>query len=680
MMIQNLKKSNFSIKNLIDIKLITLLLTLVFSTNISFANKELDSLLLLVKKEKNDSIKCKKMVDWVEDIYDESVWLPLNSKIKQIAQSHLKKNPTDKVYLDFLATSLNNEGYSHQNHGKHKEAIQAYQAAYEIQVKIKDQTEQAVSLMNMAHSYNSIGNLNKTLDLLKKSIAISEKKQNLEDLAIAYNTLASVFEKVNKLEEAKINFKKAVKAAIKDKNYNLAASIYSNLSRCYLRKKEIDSAENYIQKADYYLSQSDDKFPLSNILLTKSEIEELKHNYSKQLEINLRILELAKSIDDERYLMNSYIYLGDCYLNLKNNDLAYENHLKAYEIAQKSKNTQGLTITSLALFNYFKEKKNYKKALEMYEIHKLNQQKVLNNEYKEKAIESKFAFEYQSKEIKIKKDKEISELNYQKEKQAKKNFIYIAIAIAFFLFCFIFLFLYIQKIAKDRKKINFYLQQKNIEIQEKSDLLNQQSKQIAKYQSQMNPHFIFNGLNSIQGLIMEDDKEKTINQLQQLSKLMRQTLNNSDHDFIPLKTELEYIQLYFKFEQMRFSKTIVFEINSSLDADDVEIPPMLIQPLIENALKHAGLDNIESPKIQLFLTEENELLHICMKDNGLGSTKTTEEVLSKSHAMSIIKSRLTLLFEAEKLVFQENYFEFRSQPEIETGVEMHIYIPYLTRF
>jgi tetratricopeptide (TPR) repeat protein/Ca2+/Na+ antiporter len=680
MMIQNLKKSNFSIKNLIDIKLIPLLLTLVFSTNISFANKELDSLLLLVKKEKNDSIKCKKMVDWVEEIYDESVWIPLNSKVKLIAQKHLKKSPNNKCYLDYLATALNNEGYSFQNHGKHEEAIRSYQAAYEIQVKINEYTEQAVSLMNMAHSYNSIGKINETLKLLKRSIAISEKKQSFEDLAIAYNTLASVFEKVHRLKEARINFKKALNAALKDKNYNLAASISSNLSRCYLRTEDIQKAEKHIDKAEYYLSKTDIKFPLANILLTKSEIEELKHNYTKQLEIDLRILELAKTIDDERYLMNAYIYLGDCYLFLKKPDLAFENHLKGYEIAQKTENTQGLTITSLVLYKYYKTKKNYQKALEMYTIHKENEQKVLNNQNKEKALESKYEIEFQSKEIQIKKDKEISELKYQKEKQAKKNFIYLTIFIAVILFGFIFLASYIQKIAKERKLANIILQNKNSEIQEKSELLNQQSKQIAKYQSQMNPHFIFNGLNSIQGLVMENDKEKTVNQLQRLSKLMRQTLNNSENDLITLKTELEYLKLYFNFEQMRFSKKIEFNIHADVDIEDVELPPMLIQPLLENALKHAGLDNVDQPKIEIRINEKSNLLKIVVLDNGLGSTKKTDDVLAVSHAMSIIKSRIKLLFETEKLAFQENYFEFRSQPEVETGIEMHINIPFITRF
>jgi len=190
----------------------------------------------------------------------------------------------------------------------------------------------------------------------------------------------------------------------------------------------------------------------------------------------------------------------------------------------------------------------------------------------------------------------------------------------------------------------------------------------------MKPHFVFNALNSIQGTVLNDEKDKTIDRLQVLSKLMRQTLNNSENDSITLEAEINYLKTYVEFEKQKLGKNLKFEIEYPEDYTDILIPPMMIQPFIENAIKHGGLQHLNDACISLKIIAEDDLLKIFIKDNGEGFDAKDTSFLKNSHALKIIQSRLQLLFMTEK---ESNniFFEIKSKPLLERGTEIKFYLP-----
>ena len=144
--------------------------------------------------------------------------------------------------------------------------------------------------------------------------------------------------------------------------------------------------------------------------------------------------------------------------------------------------------------------------------------------------------------------------------------------------------------------------------------------------AQMNPHFIFNALNSVNLYIAQKDERTANKYLTDFSRLMRLVLEQSQKDFIPLQQELEMIKLYINLEHDRFKDKFEYELNidGELDEDSLQIPPMLIQPYIENAIWH-GLRYKEDKgllKIQYKLEGENILVRI--EDNGIGRKKSRE--------------------------------------------------------
>jgi len=174
--------------------------------------------------------------------------------------------------------------------------------------------------------------------------------------------------------------------------------------------------------------------------------------------------------------------------------------------------------------------------------------------------------------------------------------------------------------------------------------------------TQMNPHFIFNALNSVNNYIAKNDERNANRFLSEFSTLMRTVLENSEEDFIPLTKELELLQLYVKLEHSRFPEKFDYEvtIDEQVDVQRFEIPPMLLQPYIENAIWH-GLRYKEDKgflKINAF-QPTSDLLQIEILDNGIGrekskALKTQNQQKQRSKGMDNIKKRITILNDMHK--------------------------------
>jgi len=169
--------------------------------------------------------------------------------------------------------------------------------------------------------------------------------------------------------------------------------------------------------------------------------------------------------------------------------------------------------------------------------------------------------------------------------------------------------------------------------------------------TQMNPHFIFNALNSVNNYIAKSDERSANRFLSEFSVLMRSVLENSEEDFIPLAKELELLELYVKLEHSRFSDKFDYEIDvdGKIDIDAFQIPPMLLQPYIENAIWH-GLRYKEGKGFLKIKVRQvtNDMLEICIEDNGIGrkksaELKTTNQRKQKSKGMGNIQKRIQIL-------------------------------------
>ena len=182
----------------------------------------------------------------------------------------------------------------------------------------------------------------------------------------------------------------------------------------------------------------------------------------------------------------------------------------------------------------------------------------------------------------------------------------------------------------------------NLSLKRKNEMLQNKNKQAELQQhvtelemqalrAQMNPHFIFNCLSSINRFILKNETEEASNYLTKFSRLIRTVLTNSKRPFINLEDELEMLCLYLDMEKLRFKDSFDYSIifTNSIDAENVFVPPMLLQPFAENAIWHGLMHKEEKGHLEIELSIDKKILTCIITDNGIGRNKA-EQIKSKS--------------------------------------------------
>lgn len=165
--------------------------------------------------------------------------------------------------------------------------------------------------------------------------------------------------------------------------------------------------------------------------------------------------------------------------------------------------------------------------------------------------------------------------------------------------------------------------------------------------AQMNPHFIFNSLNSIKLLVMEQNNDQAVQYLTTFTKLLRGLLNNSDKSTITLHEELETCRLYLALESLRFNEGFTYSIfvEPGIDLKSVDVPPLLLQPLIENAIWHGLLPKPGERNLKINVTSQQDWICFEVEDDGIGRKASMIKNREREHiskGMELAKNRLHL--------------------------------------
>jgi sensor histidine kinase YesM len=168
--------------------------------------------------------------------------------------------------------------------------------------------------------------------------------------------------------------------------------------------------------------------------------------------------------------------------------------------------------------------------------------------------------------------------------------------------------------------------------------------------SQMNPHFIFNCMNSIKSLIQKEEDEKALSYLTSFSDLFSTVFKNSEKREVSLADEIETCRLYLKLESMRFGRKLSYEflINESIDIGEVKIPPLIVQPFIENAIWHGLMPKEEGGQVTVNIQKNKETIYCIVEDNGIGRELSINNKLNngmlkhESKGINLTRSRMKL--------------------------------------
>ncbi|WP_431135308.1 tetratricopeptide repeat-containing sensor histidine kinase [Psychroserpens mesophilus] len=487
-----------------------------------------------------------------------------------------------------LVLSKRSKGVVYYSLSDNLNAMEAYQDALKISSKMPHNELIKASLHNNLGSiYADLKSYDKALSNYNTYLSIAKKLNNKNEEIIALVNIGTVEIEIKDFNNGIKNLDKALTLAKEKKNNFYIAAILNNLGMAYKSKKEYATSLNYYQEAVDYAVQANSKYTQATALNSLGKVSLILEDYDLAKIYSNQGLQLAKEIS------------------------AIEWQADAFE-----------TLSKIHEHN-----NNYTEALIAYKNHI----KLRDSVYAEKKIAELTRKEMQ---FKIEKQKTIANAEIARQKLLKNSSILGGSGLA--LASLIGFILY-------RRKRDAIFQKKEAQFNQKvSDT------ELKALRAQMNPHFIFNSLNSINEYISNNDTESATNYLTKFSKLMRETLEKSTYNEILLEDDIQILKTYIDIENKRSHDSFTYTINldESIDPENTLIPPMILQPFIENSIIH-GLRNIKKNGQITISYKKNENMIICtVEDNGIGR-KQSSELKTASHkkslGMSITKSRIEIL-------------------------------------
>jgi len=310
-----------------------------------------------------------------------------------------------------------------------------------------------------------------------------------------------------------------------------------------------------------------------------------------------------------------------------------------------------------------KDQGDYKQAYENHVLHKKFSDSLEMQKYNERLADARTRYEAEQAE----KELELVTLKLDQHK-------YITYGFAGLIFLVLVIgLLFVRQMRMNAKRKISEMNHKISEVTQKN------------LRQQMNPHFIFNTLNSIQYYMYQHDKISTNNYLTKFSLLMRKTLENSQHTSIPIKDELDALELYLELEALRFKEKFEYSITVDDDIDTMilKIPTMLIQPYVENSISHGLVNKEEKGFVHVDLKLDDERLVCTIEDNGIGR-KAAMEIKNKKNGnhnslgTKITESRLSLVNSLYGQSMKIDYTDLEDEQGNGTGTRVRIYIPFMT--
>ncbi|MBN2682988.1 MAG: tetratricopeptide repeat protein [Bacteroidales bacterium] len=577
-------------------------------------------------------------------------------------QKALEIDKTHKMQKN-IATRLNNIGMVYNDMAQYDLAIDYYEQALEIDLKYGNKDQAAVRYNNIGMIYAHWGQYNQAVENFTKALEIDKESGDKERIAIRLNNIGMIFYYMNNFEEAKKYFEEALAIDKKLDNQKNIAIRLNNLG------KVLSGAGDYTQALAHFnesreLSEKMQNLPDIAISLKNTGLVYLKLNDSERARVNAKkALEINRQIGNTYEIADIYLLLGDIYKLEENFTEAVNSYRKSLEIAD-SINHKSLLMNVFQNLSLCFEKVNIiDSALIYYKKYSESKDSIFSeNNHKELAYIQALYEKEKSGRMLAEKNKEIAELNAEKESIIKQRYaLILGILVLAVIFVGIFLFRrYKESIQRNKLKheLNSYMQK--------------------ALRQQMNPHFIFNTLSSIQYFILQNDNISSNKYLSKFAGLMRMVLENSSHNTVSIEQELDALKLYLELEQLRFENKFNYYINVEENLLEEQIPTLLIQPFVENSIRH-GIMHIEQVGIiRIDISKVKNGLEVTIEDNGIGRAKSTEIQTNKeghkSRGTSITESRLELLNSVFGSEMNVEYIDLKDNNNNAIGTKVKILI------
>ncbi|WP_298760960.1 histidine kinase [uncultured Psychroserpens sp.] len=497
-----------------------------------------------------------------------------------------------------------------------------------------DETNEAK--LGLAKAYERNKNYQESLETYN---AIDKKSLSNYQLVTLYEGLGDTYFSIKNYQSSVEAYEKGLEVANKHLIKPKIVDLNSKIAQSYNSDGRVDEAEQFFGNS-LNLAEKETKKRALEEKVTVADFQNTNRNYSEEIQLRKEIVEDVEGVQKDSIIVNESpltlqkqnYKIGNAYFLQKD----YENAIPYLEKSIEEADAKGDLIVkkdaTKKLSDVHVDAGNFEKAKETLEDYKNVVDELYIKREQELSQADRFRrniIAQQNRITSLESDRVLTTSLNQARTKNQQLIIYSLIAGLIMLLITAF-FMY--KYIKQQRLANNLLALKSL-------------------RSQMNPHFIFNALNSVNSFIAINDERTANKYLSDFSYLMRAVLENSEEDFIPLQKEIELLDLYTKLEHFRFQDKFDYSItvDENIDVESFQIPPMLLQPYIENAVWHGLRYKTEKGHLYIDVSKKsNDEITITVADDGIGrerskDLKTANQQKQKSKGMGNIQKRVAIL-------------------------------------
>ncbi|MBE4949767.1 tetratricopeptide repeat-containing sensor histidine kinase [Chryseobacterium culicis] len=520
----------------------------------------------------------------------------------------------------------------------------------------KNEPAQADSYYNIGETFFNGGNFPKSEEYYAKAKKLYEKLNDKPNIEKATRRLAQSQEKQNKITPAISNYSMAAQMGYSEKSKAVnsndvarlssptpelkAEAIQNNINLTKKENEQGDLAESYSQLADVNVKQKDVSSAEENLntaykiskkeapqqaLAINQKLADLyveNKNFEKAIEAKKKVLKEDFVKENSQEKVNQIQELADIYIKKNDPKEAADLLRNAYEIALDKGHTLEAQRSVKKLDSLYAISGNVDASVQLYRDFLGKLPDLVSKD--RSLVDNKILEDTEQRISQLEKEKELKDELIRKKNVFNYSLIGVLIVLTGLM---IFIFRTLKKVQTKNKKIA-----------------------LQSLRREMNPHFIFNSLNSVNHFIATNNELEANQYLTKFSKLMRGVMENSTEDFIPFHQELDLLQNYLALEKTRFADKFDYEIevDENLNMQNLQVPGMLIQPFLENAVWHGLRYRTDKGFLKVSFEKNKSYLKILIEDNGIGiaeskKQKTQHQKTREGRGMKNTLERIKLL-------------------------------------
>jgi tetratricopeptide (TPR) repeat protein len=534
-------------------------------------------------------------------------------------------------------------GFSLFGQSRFDESIQYMKKAYAYFTSVGDKEGMLASLSLISEAHRERGEYDSAYDIGLRCLQMASDVHNKEWEAAQLFILGNLSTHIEDYGAALSYF-----------HQGFAAYQYGRVDPWIITQyAELLSLSGKYDSANYYYSHLDTTSfgpgLMRAYLASTGEYFLLQKKYGRALVNFQRSLAYNRELNDGNQAMRNLLDIARTYVDSGHEAAALPYVREALGTALRVRAVQNIRDGYQVLYSLYDKRGQTDSAYSYYRRYISMKDSVVNDQVKGKFASYAFAQQISL----LNKDKQFEDVCLRQEMLVKN--ILICGIIILLLIGFIFSRVVLLKRKNEahlRKRAEDELEIERLEGERAKVALLERAKEleIQALRSQMNPHFIFNCLNAINRFVLNHETEAASDYLTKFSRLMRMIMNHSRHSVISLADELEFLSLYLDMESLRFKNAFDYNIqlDEDIDAGDIFIPPLLLQPFVENAVWHGLMHKRDRGELIVSVQERNGVLMVIIRDNGVGrkragvlKSKSVEKY--KSMGLQITAQRLALL-------------------------------------